>query len=203
MASAPPPSRCDFDLRSGRELLPAFGGGSLVWRTLFDQQARGSDYRLIHAYSRSGYAFNLRITFSMGEQSGCGADISVARSTRVCLYARALKIEAANLANAENEVIVAVPDGFLPTHNQFEVRGAQTGALVDVDIPAFARTARLDVASSAQYPSSLIQLLDPTGTVRAQVFGDEQPPDGLPIGGSQTVQVNATDTWRVTFYLHI
>lgn len=197
------PSRCDFDLRSGREVLPAFTGGALTWLTLFDQQAGGSDYRLIHAFSRSNVAFNLRLTFSMGEQSGCGADISVSRSTRICIFARNLKIEAANLYSAENEVIIAVPDGFMPTANHFETRGDQTGSPDSVPIPPFARSARLDLTSNAAYAGSVIQLLDPAGVIRAQVAGDEQPPDGLPVGGAQTVQVNATDTWRVTFYLHI
>lgn len=195
--------RCDFAQRSGRAMLPAWAGGPLGWQTLLDQHARGSDYRLVHAFSRSSLPFNLRVNFSMGEQSGCIADITVSRSTRVCLFARSIKIEAANLYNAENEVIVAVPDGFMPTHNQFEVRGDQTAALTDVSIPPFARSVRLDLASSAAYASSVMQLIDPQGVVRAQTFADAQPDDGLPIGGSHIVQVNATDRWRVTYLLHI
>lgn len=195
--------RCDFALRSGRKALPALGGGDPTYEELFDQQGEVDEWRLVTLQSLTGLPFNARLTWGSGRVSGFHALLTAAPGARVCVFCRALKIEAANLAPAANTVIAAVPDGFAVTSNVYEVRSGQTATEDEVEPPPFARSVRLDLEADTAYATSYLKLKDAGGTGRAHLYANAQPDQGLPVGGAGSVSVWATSSYRLVFHLHL
>lgn len=196
--------RCDFDKRSGSATLRALSGSPSYSSTaILNQQAGGDAWRLVHAYSKSNLPFQLRLRWSTGENSGLEAQITVPRAIRTCIYARALEVHAANLAPEANSVIVVAPTGYADTHNVFEATGPQSIAEQLVTVPPFATRLRLDLEQDTAYSTSHLRVVDASGTTRAHVFGNSQPEQGLPLGSAREVYVNATASWRITYFLQL
>jgi hypothetical protein len=195
---------CSTDLSTRSDALDlAPFAGSLVHKLLLSAGADGATWRIIEAFSRTGAPFALDASWSAGSGSGANARITVARAARVCVYARALELRAANLSSNDNRIGVTVADAYAVTENQWEEPGAgNQGAEVDVPIPPFAARVRVDVADPTALSNTLVRLYDGVGTLRTRLAASNLGA-GLPIGngGRLTVTLNANVNWRAVFML--
>ena len=197
--------RTDLTIRANTVELPALSGAP-VYRPLLSTEADAASWRLLDLFSRDGAPFEVDISWSAGSGSGASAQLTVARATRVAVYARALTVRVANLGSAVSRVGVTAADGFALSRNVFEFRGSSDGASpLEIPIPAFAEGVRVDLASATLLAAARIQLLDGTGTQRADVPADNQPAGGVPIGGAATLRVTTTaaTTLRAVFTLSL
>lgn len=207
----PPRPGCGVELttRSDAADLPPFGTATgharpkLDFVELLVSEAELDTWRIAEVFSRTGRPFEVELAWSAGRGSGATAQLTVARSARVCLFARSLRIAAANLSNEKNRVGVTVGDGFAVTENQLEVRGDGLGG--EVAVPAFARLARLDLADSSLLATTRLRVIDGLGVARAEVHAASQPPAGISLGGASAVEILAPARveWRVVFTLSI
>jgi hypothetical protein len=207
MAKASP----DLSIRSGSEELAAYTDPTEKpsFRLLLDADACADTWRIIEVSGNGVTPFEVELSWSAGTGSGARARMVVARGTRVCVFARALRVRVANLGNAVNRVGVTVADGFAPTANQWEVRGGGAeqvgggGGPQEVPIPPFADRFRVETADPVQLPLVVFEVQDGLGTVRNKLSGDKQPGAGNPLGaaGKLIVTVPAGIAWRVVFYL--
>lgn len=172
---------------------------------LLSAEAELDTWRIVEVFSRTGLPFSVDLSWSSGSGSGAQALVTVSRSARICIHARSIKLVASNLANLVNRVGVTVSDAYAVTENQWEVddAAADQGVELEVPLPPFARTVRVDVADPALLPGTVLRLYDGVDTLRCAVAGDAQPPGGVPLGGARrfTVAFAAPTTWRAVFTL--
>ncbi len=199
----------DLSTRSDGRDLPAWSG-ELKMLSLLDADAAAADWRIVEVFSRSDLPFELHLAWSAGSGAGAEARVTVARSARVCVYARGLRIRAGNLADAINRVGVTVADAYAVTENQWETTGEleqQVAAIVpaDVLIPPFARRVRVEMADPTQLPTTTIKVYDGLAVLRSTVPGDQQPAEGVPVGGARTLEITAGEAsaWRAVFTLSL
>ena len=193
----------ELTTRSDGVELPPFDT-ALKLLPLLDAEAELDTWRIVEAFSLTPAPFDLELAWAAGAGSGAFAKVTVARSARICLFARALKIRAGNLADKTNRVCVTVADGRTTTRNQWEVRGNANEQQPEViEIPPFATHLRLDMADPTQLPGADIKVYDGLGTLRANVAGNAQPGAGVPVGGAGKVEVTVTGAsdYRVVFTL--
>lgn len=191
--------------RSDTAELAAFSDAP-QWVTVLDADAQAACWRIVEAFSRDGQPFELEVSWSSGGGAGARARATVSRSTRLSVFARALRVRAANVSGSENRVGVTVADGFAATRNQWEHRGRTgAGGATEVGIPPFAGHLVLEAADPAQLPGLALLVYDGTGTLRAKVPGDAQPPSGVPLGGAARLEVSgaAEADFRVVFHLNL
>lgn len=199
---------CDTDLstRSDGRDLPAWTG-ELKLLPLLDSDAPAATWRIVETFSRSDLPFELHLAWSAGSGAGAEAKVTVARSARICVYARGLRIRAGNLADATNRVGVTVADAYAVTENQWETTGLsdEQGVAVDIPVPPFARRVRVEMADQTQLSTTLVLVYDGLAVLRATVPGDQQPAEGVPIGGARTVQIDPSgaSAWRAVFTLSL
>ena len=189
----------------GRDLPPAVEPSKL--ETLLDADAQLAAWRVVEAFSKSGLPFELHVGWSSGGGAGEPAKVTVARATRICVFARGLRIRARNLADAVNRVGITVSDAWAPTENHWEDTGITKGGVTedDVPVPPFARTARLEVSNPAQLPDITVRVYDGRGVLRSATPGSNQPPSGIPVGGAGRIAVVSAEpvAWRVVFTLSL
>jgi hypothetical protein len=169
-------------------------------------EAERDTWRIIEAFSGSGLPFDLELAWSAGSGAGAQAQITVARSTRVSVFARSVRIAATNLADKVNRVGVTVADGFAATRNRWEHRGHHVASATTViPIPPFADTVLVDLADPVLLPQATVFVVDGIGVLRAAYPVDLQPPDGIPVGGAAVVelQVPADVDYRAVFHLSL
>jgi len=204
-------ARCDTDLstRSDQAELPPVPDGSTVSKLvgLLTSEANADAWRIVEVFSRSSLPFEVHLSWSSGSGSGAGAKVTVAHSTRICVLARSLRVEAANLAPKANRVGITVADGFAPTRNQWEVRGdVVEGAPFEADVPPYAETCRVELGDLNVVPNTLIGLRDALGNIRAVYNAALLPFSGIPVGGAASVLVNHNEPAtkaRVVFHLSL
>lgn len=192
--------------RADTRTLSAWAGSDLAWRRLLASEAPAAAWRVMEAFSVSGRPFELWLRWSAGSGAGAECRVTVARSTRVGLFARSVIVDAANLSSQENKVGVTVADGAVHTRNHWEVRGqAQEAVENDVELPAFADRLRLELADPALLAAAEIRFYDAQGVLRGVTLGDQQPSGGLPLGGADQVRlvVGATTAFRAVYGLHL
>ena len=158
-------------------------------------------------FSRSGLPFEVELGWSAGGGSGAGATVTVARSARICVFARSLRVRAGNLADATNRVGITVADAYAVTENQWEhtATSPDQGVQLDVPVPPFARFVRVELADPSGLPATTLRVYDGLGTLRATVAGDKQPPAGVPVGGARRFSVTSgsVGAWRAVFTLSL
>lgn len=160
---------------------------------LLTSEAELDTWRIVEVFSRTGLPFEVDLSWSSGSGSGASAQVTVARSTRICVLARSLKIQATNLGTVLNRVGVTVADGFAPTRNQWEVRGTVgEGSPLNTAIPPFAEHVRVDVAQLGVVPNTTLQLFDALGDLRSTTAAGAQPSPGVPVGGTAKLRVAST-----------
>ena len=186
----------------GADLLPVIVllAGTLVPSKpveLLKAEAELDAWRLVEAFSRSGLPFDVTLAWSAGSGSGAESTITVSHATRICVFARSLRVVAANQANHINRVGVTIADGFAPTRNAWEVRGElDPAAPTTIAVPPFAESLRVDVADATLAPTTEVRLLDGVGFQRGTVLVSAQPSGGIPIGGTSTVRLVTTAATR-------
>ena len=198
-------ARCELSSRSdGRDLAP--WGGQLAFEPLLNAEAPAAAWRVVEAFSRTGLPFELALAWSSGGGSGATAQVTVSRATRICVFARGLRIQAGNLADAANRVGVTVADAATATENHWEATGSVTEqASAEVPVPPFARTVRVELADPALLPNAAVRLLDGQSVLRATVPANLQPAAGIPVGGARSIEIAATGStaWRAVFTLSL
>ncbi|MFH1465116.1 MAG: hypothetical protein ABIO70_12090 [Pseudomonadota bacterium] len=175
-----------------------------TWVVVLDAEADAACWRIVEAFSREGLPFELEVAWSSGGGAGARATVTVSRATRLSVFARALRVRAANAANASNRVSVTVADGFAASANQWEVRGRSTaGGVVQVPVPPFAASLTLDLSDPDQLGTTSLLLYDGSSTLRAKVPGDSWPSAGVPLGGAARLEVAAAAAldFRAVFLL--
>ncbi len=175
-------------------------------------QARGQ-WTLVELVSQSDRPFEAHLRWTAGGGGRLAARISVSRSARVGLFARALTVRVTNLAGAENIVSGNLADArvFLQTHNQYEVRGlnAEDGGPYEADlpIPPFATHLSVYVADSeADLANWFVRFKDGQGSVIASTPLTKQPHGGFEVGGasSATLYCNVElARWRAIYTLSL
>lgn len=168
---------------------------------LLQAEAEASAWRIIEVVGAG--PFELELRWSAGTGTGAKARLTVARSTRVAVFARTLGMVVTNLTEKKNAVSVTVADGQAVTHNVFEHRGMGSGELQEVPIPPFSQAARLEVANALEQDASWLLIYDGQGLMRAMVPALGQPPEGTRLGCAARieVQVPSETLYRVLFTL--
>ncbi|MCK6529709.1 hypothetical protein L6R50_19860 [Myxococcota bacterium] len=147
-------------------------------------EAGGTWPRLVELLG--GAPFDALIRWAGGGGKGNAVSVSVARSTRVCVIARAVDVLVANRSSKENEVMVCVSDEYATTRNQFEVQ--LTPATPSTPVPNFAQT--LQAVSSLQGSAAVVELVNGFGTVKSR--------HGVGSLNGRFVYVGTADSVRVT-----
>lgn len=167
-------------------------------------------WRVIELYSDQLTPWEAQIAWSGGMAGKRKAHVTVVQSTRVCIHAASVGVKGKALTTTPCIAWAAIADGVVHTENEYSIRGEHIspgGPLgpTTIDVPPFAKFARLELATESEYPLSMITLTDGWGLVRNQTRGDRQPNPGLPIGDSRTVTITTTNAvrWRVTFLLNL
>lgn len=193
----------ELSTRSDQVELAAFGGGAPDFGRVLHGEAAQPAWRIVDVFSRSAKPFACLLEWSGGSGGGASARIVCARATRISVFARNLKVSAANLSGGTNQVQVNVADGYADTQNTWEERGTGTGVPQNVPIPELAVRARLEIDDPGMGWATFIDIEDGLATLRSRVSWNEQPPDGVPLAGAGAlkVTVSATDNWRVVFGL--
>jgi hypothetical protein len=196
-------SATDLTVRSDGKTLPAMGEAPKPL-DLLDTEARAGAWRIVELFSRDGAPFEVELSWSSGSGAGAMVHFTLARAGRVSVFARGLRVRAANLSSSDNRVGVTVADGQAVTRNVLEVVG-QLGenAAQALEIPPFARGVTLELSDAAQLPGAQIRVYDGQGTLRSTTTGDEQASTGVPLGGAGKVEVLAAAAcaYRAVFHL--
>ena len=184
--------RTSLATRSDQLTLAGWASGQQeqTWKSLLDTEARAEDWRLVELFSSSDRPFEAELVWSSGSGAGGKALVTVCRSTRVCVVARALRVRVANLHGSENRVSVNVaqPSGFVGTINVYEVPFTVPGEdSLTLGLPPMARRVRVEVSDPAQAKTLTVKLQDGQAQLRSQLPSDELPAEGLYLGGSDQI----------------
>jgi len=197
---------CRLSSTSDGRDLPAWSG-QVALQSLLDADSPAAAWRVVEAFSRTGLPFEIALSWSSGGGTGAEARVTVARATRVCVFARSLRVRAGNLADAVNRVGVTVSDAYASTENQWEAVGEilDQGPAAPVEVPAFARRVRVELSDPTKLSTTSLRVLDGRGVLRPVVPADEQPPEGVPVGGARTLEIEASGAtaWRAVFTLSL
>lgn len=153
--------------------------------------------------------FVLAVQTAAGGPPGPFVSISVRRSARLCLFGDWFQCNAYNLSTDPNPVTVrAYPvAAMLATANVFEqgVTLAGAGSYVAIPVPSLARTFRWDVPQSEK-ASVYVELVAgyPGLPVVGRYAWDEQPSEGVPVGGLAEIRMhNGSGGGRIDFLLGV
>ena len=183
----------ELSRRSNRVTLAAWGGSTPFYVDLLEADAcDGRTYgawRVVELYAQSG-PFEVSLEWTAGMGGGQSVLVTVARNTRVSLFAKTLRIRAANLDTTEQFVGVMIADGYGQAENFFEQRGTGADAGTDLyTVPSFSRRALLEVADPAQLASFAVAVKDGAATLRGKWPGNGQPGGGMPMGAAKTIEI--------------
>ena len=198
--------RCSTDLsvRSDSVTLSAWDG-AIKHRSVLAADAAEATWRIVEAFSIDSLPFELALSWSAGAGAGVKAKITASRSVRVCAFARALQVNAANLSDSPNRVAVTAADGFAVTANQYESTGLMPNSEGDVEIPPFALRFSFEMADPSYLSTTEIRVYDGATTLRSLFMADTQPDRGVPLGGGRRLTITNTSAtsiaWRVVFDL--
>ncbi len=165
----------------------------------------------VDPFAPDAYAFNVLIQSTAGGLPGPLAAFTVQTSARVCLFGNDFVVSFQNLSLNSNRVrarAFQVPS-MLPTENVFQQVQALPGSgnTVAFIVPNLATRVRFDVPASQQAAVVLEILAGSTGTpVIASYAWDEQPSQGIPVGGGSALRIrngSAAENVRVTYFLQV
>jgi len=157
----------NLSTRSDRtELAPATAGAQPDYRRLLNGESGEATWRIVEVFSVDDLPFLVRLYWSSGSGTGQKAWFTVSKATRICVNARTITVEVANLSTlANNRVGVTVDDGFSPTENYWQEAGETDGVNpVVVDIPPHARSLKVHLLNTTILSGSTITLQNADGT---------------------------------------
>lgn len=185
--------RCPTELstRSDQIALPGLADPQR-FREVLLAEASQDTWRIVELFTLGGAPFEAELAWSSGNGVGARAQISVPQAARVGVYARALRVSARNLSPDDNRIGVTVADGQAVTRNQWEARETlEPGVSTIIPVPPFARSVRLDLADPSLLPGAELRLVDGSAILRARVRADQQPDQGVLVGGAREVHLIA------------
>ena len=167
---------------------------------LGSEDLNGAAHRLIEVGSPSAKPFNLLVEWSAAGGPSPRARVSVASGTRLCVYARSVRLFGSNMFNAANDVTAIVSDGGpIPTKNTYQIEFEGAVVNSDLEIAAFANRIRLEPAAMAAVAT--LDFYNGNGTLIATWPWASIPSDGVPLGATDIVRVNSTTACRVVYDL--
>jgi hypothetical protein len=176
-------------------------GEPTLWTSLLQTAAGCAAWRLLEL--SGDRPFDLEASWSAGDATGLSVTCTVARSTRLCLYATSLDLRIRNRSATAGKVSVIIVDTFLPTENVHQTDGDATAGTAVSILPA-AVSLRLELANADGLPDARLRLLDPDGTVRADLSAASQPSSGVTVGGAASVEVVSPQSrWRLLTFLSL
>ena len=203
-------TRTDLSVRADRVVLA--GAREPVWKDVLYSEGDNDAWRILEVSSLDGKPFDIELLWSATNGLGTRALVTVPHASRICVFARTVRVRVKNLDRAENAVGVTIADGYAETRNQFEIRVDR--ALEEEEqpepnliptrvlIPPFAQ--RAWVEASEPDVEGLIWTIDGDGRRRGVTRYEKQPDNGILVGGAK-----ALDFWlgpmpfRVVFTLGI
>ena len=191
--------------RSDGKTLPALGESPKL-EDLLDTEARQGAWRIVELFSVDGAPFEVELQWSSGSGAGASVRLTLARAGRVSVFARALRVRAANLSSEDNRVGVTVADGQAVTRNVLERSGDLVeNAVQQLSVPPFAQGLCLELADASLLSGAEIRVYDGQGTLRSTTVGDQQPSAGVPLGGAGKLEILAAGAtaYRVLFLLSL
>lgn len=200
--------KAELSVRADRRKLAS--NGTPTFEQVLASEADTDGWRIVELSSFEGLPFDVELTWSSANGSGARVLLTVPHATRLCVFARTLKVRARNLAPSRNTVGATIADGYAETRNQLEVRvhdhtlpkSAGFAAPVTVKVPPFATTAWVESADPSE--DGFIHILDAVGAHRGTTRITEQPDGGIPVGGARELQLWMGHTpLRVVFRLGV
>lgn len=172
-------------------------------------ESEQSRWRLVDLFTNMdpGRVFEAELTWSAGTGGIHKARMTVPRATRVCVFARTIKIEVFNFYDAValpegNSVGCAISDGMDPTRNNWEYRGSPgVGLFPDSLFPTFAQTVRLELDDPMAWATSYLRFYDESGIPRSTIYANEQPDVGIPVGDIAALEIKADSRFRLLWAL--
>lgn len=204
------PVKARLSTPSDQETLPVYVAGSTPsFVKLGTPEAQLGYWRLLEVWSLDGRPFQLSLDWTGGGGGGQSALITVARATRVCIFARGMTIRAANLSTAgTNRVAFTTADLIapVPTNNVFEVVAVEPpgGVPLSFTIPPYAVRCRIETSTVASLAATDVEVVDGSSNVISKFFANTQPSEGFFCGGQvATLRVTppAGVRARITFHL--
>ena len=198
--------------------LPAWDGSSeLSFQRLLSGQSgcrpgTGGRWRVIELVSTAGRPFEAHLSWTAGNGGNLKAKVTVARGTRIGLFARSVDVRVANLSSEDNKVtgIVADSSSFVQTYNQYELRGlndTDNPYSAELEIPPFAsRLSVYTTDSVSDLANWYINVFDGQDTLRTFLSLDQQPDGGVEVGGAGRMALYTNGevaAWRAVFTLSL
>ena len=121
--------RCELTRRDALEALPVrVNGAALSFKRVLAPEAQESTWRLVELFSVDSRPFEARLSWTGAHSASQYAQLTITRGTRICVWARSLTIDLANLSGSINKVAVSIGDtqAFTPSRNRYELRGTLT-----------------------------------------------------------------------------
>lgn len=151
---------------------------------------------------QSDHLVELRLTWF----SGAGrhnVQISCARGIRCCVWAKSLTVDVRHKSGALTvKTSITVADGWERTRNHWLV-DIGGGPVQTVAIPPFADRVRLLTSDPATLPAAQIDFYDMGATLFARTAGNAQPDGGLPLAGTERLDILTAFAGRVLFELTV
>lgn len=194
MTTAPPLSvRADIvEAKAGQGALLALTG-----------EATGAAWRIVEVYSLDKLPVRVTLEWTAGQGGGRSASFDIARSGRVCVYARTVRCLVTNRATAKsNRIGASVGDAYAPTENVLDEHVAIVVAGIAVAVPEFASRVEVSLADRTLMATVVLELLDAAGAVVAQRRVSEIPPGGVALGACPAIKLSGADVaGRASFTL--
>jgi hypothetical protein len=203
------PPRCELTRRDALEALPArVNGTALKFVRVLAPEAKESAWRLVEFFSVDLRPFEVRLSWTGAHSASQYAQLTITRGTRICVWARSLVIDLANLSGSVNKVAIAIGDtqAFTPSRNRYELRGTlSTSVARSLSIPPWATSLRVDTSNPTAMPNFTIRLIDGNSNLMAALLGNAQPGEGVPLGGAEKVELTSTVVaeYRAAFNLTV
>lgn len=187
------PGSSELSRRSNRATLAAWGGSAVAYVDLLEADAcDGRTYgawRVLELYAETG-PFEVQLVWTAGSGAGQSAFVTVARNTRVSLFAKTLRVYAANLDATAQVVGVMVADGYCQAENFFEQRGMGADGGTDTfKVPPFSKRALLEAADPTTLATFAVAVRDGAAALRGKWVGNGQPGGGMPMGAAKTLEI--------------
>ena len=183
-------------------------GAALSFKRVMAPEAKESAWRLVELFSVDSRPFEAKLTWTGAHSASQHCSLTVTRGARICVWARSLTVDLANLSGSINKVAIAIGDtqAFTPSRNRYELRGTlSTSVARSLSIPPWAASLRVDTSNPTAMPNFTIRLIDGNSNLMAALLGNAQPGEGVPLGGAERVELTSTVVaeYRAAFNLTV
>lgn len=183
-------------------------GAALSFKRVMAPEAKESAWRLVELFSVDSRPFEAKLTWTGAHSASQHCSLTVTRGARICVWARSLTVDLANLSGSINKVAIAIGDtqAFTPSRNRYEVRGTlSTSVARVVSIPPWAASLRVDISNPTASGNFTVRLFDGNGNLISATTGNAQPGEGVALGSAEKVELTSTVVaeYRAVFTLTV